>query len=314
MTVRWGVWFEPVRPVAELVELARLAEAEGAGVCFVADEGIDRDVWVALTAIVLGTERLTVAPAITNPFSRHPVTSAAAAASLAELAPGRVWHGLGVGGSRVLAPLGLSPATPYTALRDAVDTTLTLFAGREYGPARLAWLESTERIPLAVAGRGPRVQALAAERADWVILSAEPVDRLPATATRLRAHGAQLAWSAYLAYDETTRGKVLGHFSYMALDAPPEIRDAAGLDDERVARVREAMLAGRLDEAAELLPDSLVDLYAVAGGDVECATRVAGLAGSFDLFVLPMNDLEGSDAHIRRSASILRSAADLSAR
>src|SRR4249919_1253584 len=134
--MRWGVWFEPVRPVAELVDLARLAEAEGASVCFVADEGTDRDVWVALTAIVLGTERLTVAPAITNPFSRHPVTSAAAAASLAELAPGRVWHGLGVGGSRVLAPLGLSPERPYTALRDAFEVNRTLLGGGEVGGAR----------------------------------------------------------------------------------------------------------------------------------------------------------------------------------
>jgi 5,10-methylenetetrahydromethanopterin reductase len=312
--VRWGVWFEPVRPVAELVELARLAEAEGAGVCFVADEGTDRDVWVALTAIALGTEHLAVAPAITNPFSRHPVTSAAAAATLAELAPGRVWHGLGVGGSRVLAPLGLAPAAPYTALRDAVDTTLTLLAGQHHGPAQLSWLDADKPIPLAVAGRGPRVQALAAERADWVILSAEPLDRLPETAVRLRAHGARLAWSAYLAYDDRARRRVLGHFSYMALDAPPAIRAAAGLDDERVTLVREAMLAGRLDEAAALLPEKLVDLYAVAGDDEGCAARIAGLAGTFDVFVLPMNDLEGSDVHIRRSAAILRSAAGLSAR
>jgi 5,10-methylenetetrahydromethanopterin reductase len=299
--------------VADLVELARLAEAEGADVCFVADEGTDRDVWVALTAIVLGTDHLTVAPAITNPFSRHPVTSAAAAATLAELAPGRVWHGLGVGGSRVLAPLGLSPAAPYTALRRAVDTTRTLLAGQSDGPARLAWLDAAEPIPLAMAGRGPRVQALGADRADWVILSAEPLDRLPESATRLRAHGARLAWSSYLAYDEAARRKVLGHFSYMALDAPPEIRAAAGLDDERIAAVREAMLAGRLDDAAALLPDVLVDLYAVAGDDVSCAARIAGLSGSFDLFVLPMNDLDGSDAHIRRSAASLRAAAALSA-
>ena len=125
-------------------------------------------------------------------------------------------------------------------------------------------------MPIAVAGRGPRVQRLAAEQADWVILSAEPLASLAATAQRLRAHGARLAWSAYLAYDADERRKVLGHFSYMALDAPPEIRAAAGLDDERVAAVREAMLAGRLDDAAELLPDSLVDHYAVAGDPAEC--------------------------------------------
>jgi 5,10-methylenetetrahydromethanopterin reductase len=310
--MRWGVWFEPVRPVAELVELARLAEAEGASACFVADEGTDRDVWVALTAIALGTRDLVVAPAITNPFSRHPVTSAAAAASLAELVPGRVWLGLGVGGSRVLAPLGLSPQRPFTALREAVDVARDLLAGRDHGEARLGWVDGHRPLPVAVAGRGPRVQALAAERADWVILSAEPLSRLPETAARLRANGARLAWSAYVAYDPGERRKVLGHFSYMALDAPPEIRAAAGLDDERIGEVRDAMLAGRLDDAASLLPESLVDHYAVAGDPAACAARIAALASFVDLFVLPMNDVAGSADHIVRSAAILRAVAELS--
>jgi 5,10-methylenetetrahydromethanopterin reductase len=305
--MRWGVWFEPIRPITELVELARLAESEGASTCFVADEGTDRDVWVALTAIALGTERLVVAPAITNPFSRHPVTSAAAAASLAELVPGRVWHGLGVGGSRVLAPLDLDPPRPFTALREALDVTRRLLSGEAHGSARLPWVESAGgSIPVAVAGRGPRVQALAAEHADWVILSAEPLARLPATAARLRRHGAQLAWSAYLAYDGDQRRKVLGHFSYMALDAPPEIRAAAGLDDQRVDAVRQAMLAGRLEEAAALLPESLVDHYAIAGDPDECAGRIAAMARHCDLFVVPMNDVVGSAAHIRACAAILR--------
>ncbi|HET9600239.1 MAG TPA: LLM class flavin-dependent oxidoreductase [Acidimicrobiales bacterium] len=308
--MRWGVWFEPVRPAAELVELAVLAEAEGATTCFVADEGTDRDVWITLTAIALATDRLVVAPAITNPFSRHPVASAAAVATLAELVPGRVWHGLGVGGSRVLGPLGLAPARPFSSLRDSVALTRELLAGRRHGDAQLPWIEDEGAIPLAIAGRGPRVQALAADQADWVILSAEPVVRLPEAAARLRAKGAHLAWSAYLAYDDEQRRQVLGHFSYMALDAPPEIRAAAGLDADRVEQVRAAMLAGHLEEAAALLPESLVDHYAVAGSPESCAERIADLAGSFDLFVLPMNDVAGAERHIRTSAAILRDAAE----
>jgi alkanesulfonate monooxygenase SsuD/methylene tetrahydromethanopterin reductase-like flavin-dependent oxidoreductase (luciferase family) len=100
----------------------------------------------------------------------------------------------------------------------------------------------------------------------------------------------------------------------MALDAPPEVRAAAGLDDQRVALVRAAMLEGRLDDAAELLPDALVDHYAVAGTPEACASRIASLADSFDLFVLPMNDVPGSADHIRAGAAILREAERLSPR
>lgn len=70
------------------------------------------------------------------------------------------------------------------------------------------------------------------------------------------------------------------------------------------------MLAGRLAEAAEHLPESLLDLYAVTGTPTECAARIAGLRDSFDLFVLPMNDEETCEAHIEASASILARAAD----
>ena len=304
MSFPWGVWFEPVQPVARIVELARLAERHGAEVCFIADEGTDRDLYVALTAVLLGTDHLTVAPAITNPFSRHPVTTAAAIATLAELAPGRVWHGLGVGGSRVLAPLGLSPEKPFTALREAFEVNRALLRGSEAGGALLPWV--TGPVPIALAGRGPRVQALAAAEADWVILSAESPVSLPAAAARLRTAGAKVAWSAYLAYGPEQRPRVLGHFSYMALDAPPEVRERAGLDEARVAAIRTEMLAGRLEAAAALLPDALVDAYAIAGDPEQCAATIAGVASSFDLFMLPMNDVEHCEEHIVASAAILR--------
>ena len=264
MSIRWGVWFEPTQPVARLCQLAKQAEATGAEVCLVADEGTERDVYVALTAILMSTEKMMVGPAITNPFSRHPVATAAAVATLAELAPGRVWHGLGVGGSRVLDPLGVDPPRPYTALRETFESNSTLLSGGSVGSASLPWFDA--HVPMAIAGRGPRVQRLAAEHADWVILSAKGVDEMSATAAFIRATGsAKIGWSAYLAYDAVERARVLRHFSYMAVDAPPEIRGAAGLTDEVTALVKEAMLAGELELAASYLPDALVDLFAIAG-------------------------------------------------
>src|SRR4029453_13547942 len=110
------------------------------------------------------------------------------------------------------------------------------------------------------------------------------------------------------AADPADRRRVPGPFSYMALDAPPAIRDRAGLTDDRIDAIRTEMLAGRLDTAASLLPDALVDEYAVTGTSRECAERIAGLAPSFDLFVLPMNDVEHCAEHIRAGAGILRAA------
>ncbi|MFQ5517060.1 MAG: LLM class flavin-dependent oxidoreductase [Acidimicrobiia bacterium] len=307
MAFPWGIWFEPTQPVRRIVELARVAEAEGAGVCFVADEGTERDVYVTLTAVLLGTSRLTAAPAITNPFSRHPVTTATAIATLHETFPGRVWHGLGVGGSRVLEPLGLDPKKPYTALREAVESNTRLLSGGAVGAAHLDWFDGS--VPLAMAGRGPRSQSLAAERADWVIFSAKPLARLAEEARRIRAVGsARIAWSAYLVYDEEQRQRVLTHFSYMAVDAPPDIRAMAGLDDDRAERVRAAMVAGDLEGAAAMLPPTVIDVFAVAGTPDECVETIRHHRDHFDLFMLPLNDEATAEEHIHRSAAILRAA------
>ena len=301
--VPWGVWFEPTQPVRRLVELAQLAESLGATTCFVADEGTERDVYVALTAIVEATG-LTVGPAITNPFSRHPVTTAAAIATLAELAPGRVMHGLGVGGSRVLEPLGADPPKPYTALRDTFEHNRRLLAGETVDAAALEWFDGS--VPMAVAGRGPRVQRLAAEEADWIILSAKALSELPDVAREVRSRGtAKIAWSAYLAYSDVERRRVLRHFSYMAVDAPREIRDSVGLGDATAELVRAHMLDGQMDEAAELLPDAMVDLYGVAGTPDEISAAIGANREFFDLFMLPMNDEATSDDHIRACAEIL---------
>ena len=296
----WGVWFEPVQPVARIVELARLAEQEGAEVCFLADEGTDRDLYVTLTAVVLGTDRMIVAPAITNPFSRHPVATAAAIATLAELAPGRVWHGLGVGGSRVLAPLGLTPDRPFTALRDAFELNRALLRGDEVGAARLA--VGTPRRADRARRPGPR-RASARRRRGGL---GDPVGRSPGhasggrgSASGRRGQGRVVRVPRVYAPEE--RRRVLGHFSYMALDAPPAIRERAGLTDDRVEAIRTEMLAGRLDAAASLLPDALVDEYAITGTPRECAARIAELTPSFDLFMLPMNDVAAlRGAHRRR--------------
>ncbi len=305
MPIPWGVWFEPARPVRRIVELAQIAEAEGASVCLVADEGTDRDVFVALTAVLLATDRISVGPAITNPFSRHPVASAAAIATLTEMAPGRVWHGLGVGGSRVMGPMQFRPTKPFTALREAVDLTRELLAGRPVGPAHLPWAPGP--VPLAMGGRGPRSQALAAANADWVILSAEIVADLPQTAARLRAPGdAKVAWSAYLVLTAEDRRRVMKHFTYMAIDAPLEIRQLVGLDDGTTERVRAEVLAGRTDRAAELLPDGLVDVYAVVGSPEECAQTIKDLRPHFDMFLLPLNDEETDEHQLATAAEICR--------
>jgi 5,10-methylenetetrahydromethanopterin reductase len=318
----WGLWLEPVSPVRRLVELAVTAEREGATHVFVADEGTDRDVYVALTAILLATDSVVVGAGITNPYSRHPVVTAAALATLDELAPGRVIAGWGVGGARVLPPLGLEAPRPYTTLVEAVAVVDRLLAGErvdhvgqfQVDGAELPWAPG--RLPLAVAGRGPRVESWAATHAQYLLLSAKPIAELAGFAASVRArasaagHEIRIAWSPYLAPTRLIEDAIRPHFTYATVDMPPETREALGIPDAVVAQVRELMLTQGIQAAGAYVPPSVVARAAVVGTPESIVTQLSAVreAAAPELFLLPIHDHADGDWFIPQAAALLRTA------
>lgn len=274
----WALWFHGIEPIGHLVELAREAERLGAGAILLADEGIDRDIYVVFAAIAAATERIALIPGITNPFSRHPVASAAALATLEELAPGRVVAGFGVGGSMVFGPMGIAPARPFTALAETLDVVDRLLAAEEVThrgafvteQAKLPW--APRRIPTAIAGRGPKVQRLAAERADWVLLAGKKVTTVPDLVAGIRRDAAAagrtppaVLWNPGAAWTADAIATTRPRFSYMTIDMDPHDRVAFGITDDTVAELRRLLLAGGPEAAAHLVPDAVLEQFAIVG-------------------------------------------------
>jgi 5,10-methylenetetrahydromethanopterin reductase len=287
---RWGVWLHAVRPVPELVRLAVAAEDLGAAALLLADEGVDRDLYVTLTAVAVATRRLALIPAITNPHSRHPVATAAALGSLAEVAPGRVVAGLGAGGTLVFGPMGLAPARPFTALAEAVAVIDDLLDGQtvdhtgEFSAsrARLDWAPG--RLPVAIAGRGPRVERLSAERADWVIVAGKPVTEIGAFTRTLRDRAAtagrrvRVCWNPMVGWTPGHVDRIRSHLSYMTVDMPAAWRARFGVEDGLVARLRAALASGGPAAAARLVPDSVLGAFAITGDRASVVSRLAAAA------------------------------------
>ena len=118
----------PKGPVAEVADLAVLAERLGYRRCWVYDEGlVTRDVYVTLTAIALATEKILLGPGITNPYVRHPGVTAAAVATIDELSGGRAFVGLGAGGVLTLDPLGIDRRRPVATVSHMVSALRDLF-------------------------------------------------------------------------------------------------------------------------------------------------------------------------------------------
>jgi 5,10-methylenetetrahydromethanopterin reductase len=313
---RWGIWLHAVRPVPELVRLAVTAEELGAAALLLADEGVDRDLYVTLTAAAVATRRLALIPAITNPHSRHPVATAAALGSLAEVAPGRVVAGLGAGGTLVFGPMGLAPARPFTALAEAVDVIDALLAGQTVdhkgeftaSNARLAWAPG--RLPVGIAGRGPRVERLSAERADWVVVSGKPVAEMAAFTRSLRDRAAALgrqvriAWNPMVGWAPGHAAAIRAHLSYMTVDAPAAWRERLGVSDALVTELRAALAADGPDAAGPLVPDAVLSAFAVVGDRADVARRLAAAVTAAAPELVVLGPHEYTAGHLRDLAAL----------
>ncbi|MEU8874207.1 LLM class flavin-dependent oxidoreductase [Streptomyces javensis] len=192
--IRVGVRIPPCDRVDRLAGTARRAEELGFDqVWFPDSQLLWRDVFTALTAAALGTERIGLGSAVTNVVTRHPAVVASAARSVAELAPGRFTLGLGVGNSSV-GPIGVRSSTG-AELRAGIATLRALLQGQEcdFNGVRSRLRDPDPDVPIHVAASGPRNLRLAGEIADGVILLSGVSRTTLASATARVREGAETA-------------------------------------------------------------------------------------------------------------------------
>ena len=129
----------PEGTVQELVALGIVAEDPGFERCGVYDEGLaTRDVCITRAAIAAATSTLELGTGITNPYTRHPATTAMATVTLDEMSGGRAFLGIGAGGSLTLDPLGIERRV-CTAERGRAPTRCGSVTPRWSSPTMLRW-------------------------------------------------------------------------------------------------------------------------------------------------------------------------------
>ncbi len=310
----------PEAPVAEIVGLARQAESLGFNRCWVYDEGLaTRDVYVALTAIAQATTTIKMGPGITNPYTRHPATTAATIATIDELSGGRAFLGLGAGGSLTLGPLGIDRSRPLAAVGDVLQACRALFSGRPVtmtghgftlAEAMLGYARPD--IEIWLAGRGPRMLGLGGELADGVMLDfihCEMIDdyvELVRDGARRTGNRPRLMYSTMVITDERAMAATKPHMTYRLVDSPPRIKSALGITDEEVEQIRRAM-SGGLDAAAEYVRDEWVHPFVISGTASDCAEQLARLVErhGIDEFLLPVLDLADAPHLMTGVAAVL---------
>jgi alkanesulfonate monooxygenase SsuD/methylene tetrahydromethanopterin reductase-like flavin-dependent oxidoreductase (luciferase family) len=131
------------------------------------------DVWMTLALAAERTERIGLGPGVLVPSLRHPMVNAAATATLAALAPGRVAVAFGTGFSGRRA-MGYRAIT-WTFMREYISAFRALLRGEvvEWEGARMQMLHPDGRaparpvdVPVLVAALGPKGHAVARELGD----------------------------------------------------------------------------------------------------------------------------------------------------
>jgi len=192
--MRLTVRVSPFAPVPEVVEFTRRCEAAGFdGIGYLDSQMINRDLWVTMAAAATATSRIRLVTAVTNPVTRHISVVASAAASVDDLAPGRVEVWIGRGFSAInLAGL---PEATTAQLRTAILDFKRLLAGDwDVFPGTHSRMRNAgHKVPIYLAAAGPRTIRLAGEVADGLLLAAEPKPESWERALGLVAEGAREA-------------------------------------------------------------------------------------------------------------------------
>jgi 5,10-methylenetetrahydromethanopterin reductase len=175
-----GLCFDGMRPMAEMVDLARAAEAAGIRSMWMAEHMGYREAVGTCMAVLTATERLAAVPVAISPYSRHALIHAMAGATLAEAAPGRVKWCLGMGNPMALSEMGIEPRRPVAAHREYVSALRAFWNGDVLHRAGEAVTLRGARmnfhvavpIPILIAAMGPKMLELSGEIADGVVFSA----------------------------------------------------------------------------------------------------------------------------------------------
>jgi len=308
----FGVGLFPTEPLQKMIQLAKLSEELGFSHIWVGDSHlIWREAYVNMAAVALNTTKVKIGTGVTNPLTRHPSVVASAYATLEEYSPGRMIVGIGLGDSSV-ETMGMKPAK-LSFFETAMQQMRDLLAGKEVEleTGKIHLLHPCKsKVPIYIAASGPKMLELCGRIADGIIVLVGVADEYIAHAKEKIAVGAKAAgrksedihlvlWVPCAVSDRApAKDAVKAHVARVVAHPLPYVLDPQ--EQKVLAEIRRTYdYYHHMNQAAnhaEVIPDWLVDKFAIAGTVDQCRAQIERLkaTGIQQIAIIPYSAPGGS--------------------
>jgi len=260
-----------------MVEFIQHAEDLGLDEMWLGDEGPARDPLAVLAAAAIRTSRIRLAVGITNPYVRHPATTAVSMMTVHELSGGRAILGMGVGGDLALSPLGISPDHPLDTMRQALATMRAVVRGEQGdGYAPPAGAMTAPDLPLFIGSRSPRLNRLASELADGAFVAGLPISQVPQVVGWARsARDIPIALYISAAFEPEDVERARPQMVWGVVNSSDATVALTGQPRSAFQAATAALHAGDLEPARKLMTDDVLRHVLLWGDPHEIGSRLA---------------------------------------
>jgi len=283
----FGVGTDGATSMSETVELAKQAEALGFHSFWLAEGYHSRSAVVRASLIAAGTRQIKIGLGILSPHIKHPALLAMDAASLDEVARGRVILGVG----RVLNALrkhAIDSRGTLELVKESIEIIRGILTSEQFqfhgnrfnivSPGSRLDLEPCGKIPVYVGATGPEMLRLAGQYADGVLFNYPCTPEFIRYAMLIIEEGLSRAGrklddldiAAYLliSVDNDEEAAINAAKRFVAQKLPTRHSDMlrhAGVTAAEINAVRESIEKLGLMKAAALIDDDVVRKVTIAG-------------------------------------------------
>lgn len=295
--IEFGIGLQSDRSAEEYIRLTRLAEYYGFDVLTVFGDLMYQPPIFPLMLAARNSTRVRLGPSCLNPYTLHPVEIAGQIAALDQASAGRAYLGLARGAW--LRSAGLQQTRSVRRLRETVEVVGRLLAhnaggydGKIFSLApglELRYTPTRPRVPLLIGTWSEQTAALAGEIADEVKIGGSAN---PAMITRMREMLVPGLRRAQRSEDDI--GIVIGAVTVVAedgaaarrlartraapfVDVVGELDPSVPIPRDLLGGLRERLAAGHREGAGALIPDEILDRFAMAGTPEQVAAQVRSL-------------------------------------